>query len=153
MKVELDSKDEIGELARSFRKMIENIRNQAYAAQKVAAGDLTIDVPVNSAEDLLGNNLADMVRKNNEVLSGINAASEQVAIGSKQLSDSSIILSEGATEQASAIEELTASIEEISSQTELNAKNANQANELAEDVRRKYFNQVLNTFKSLESIT
>ena len=136
VKVEVDSKDEIGELAKSFRKMIENIRNQAYAAQKVAAGDLTIDVPVNSTEDLLGNNLSDMVRKNNEVLYGINAASEQVAIGSKQLSDSSIILSEGATEQASAIEELTASIEEISSQTELNAKNANQANELAEDVRR-----------------
>ena len=132
VKVEVDSKDEIGELSKSFKKMIENIRNQAYAAQKVAAGDLTIDVPVNSADDLLGNNLAEMVRKNNEVLSSIYTASEQVAVGSKQLTDSSIILSEGATEQASAIEELTASIEEISSQTELNAKNASQANGISD---------------------
>jgi len=41
-------------------------------------------------------------------------------------------LSQGATEQASAIEELTASLEEVSSQTKLNAKNAGEANELAE---------------------
>lgn len=56
--VDVDTKDEIGELANSFRRMIENIRNQAFATQKVAAGDLTIDVPVNSEKDLLGNNLA-----------------------------------------------------------------------------------------------
>ncbi len=129
-----DSKDEVGNLAASFKKMIENIRNQAFAAEKVAAGDLSIDVPVNSENDLLGNNLAEMVRKNNEVLSNIYAASEQVAVGSKQVSDSSMLLSEGATEQASAIEELSASIEEISSQTELNAENANRANTLAVDV-------------------
>lgn len=135
VKVEYEGKDEIGKLASSFRIMIENIRKQAYSAQKVAAGDLTIEVPISSENDLLGNNLAEMVRKNNEVLSGINATSEQVAVGAKQLSESSMLLSSGATEQASAIEELTASIEEISSQTELNANNANQANELAEDVK------------------
>jgi methyl-accepting chemotaxis protein len=132
--IDLDSKDEIGNLAASFKKMIENIRNQAFSAEAVAAGDLTVEVPVNSVNDLLGNNLSEMVRKNNEVLSNIYAASEQVATGSKQVSDSSILLSEGATEQASAIEELTASIEEISSQTELNANNANHANKLAEEV-------------------
>lgn len=133
--LDLTSKDEIGNLATSFRKMIENIRNQALAAEKIAAGDLTVEVPINSAEDLLGNKLAEMVRKNNEVLSNIYSASEQVAAGAKQISDSSILLSEGATEQASAIEELTASIEEISSQTEQNAQNANRANQLADEAK------------------
>lgn len=133
--IELDSMDEIGELAKAFRKMIENIRNQALSAEKVAAGDLTVEVPIRSENDLLGNNLSEMVRKNNEVLSNIFAASEQVASGSRQVSDSSIQLSEGATEQASAIEELTASIEEISSQTEKNADDANNANKLAEEVK------------------
>lgn len=133
--IESQGKDEIGVLAESFKKMITNIRNQALSAERIASGDLTVEVPISSANDLLGNMLSEMVKKNNEVLSNIHVASEQVAVGSKQVSDSSILLSEGTTEQASAIEELTASIEEISSQTELNAQNANQANKLAEDAK------------------
>ncbi|BCJ95604.1 methyl-accepting chemotaxis protein [Anaerocolumna cellulosilytica] len=130
--VESGTKDEIGSLADSFDRMITNIRGQAKAAESIAAGDLTIDVEVRSENDLLGRKLAEMVEKNNEILNNIAAASDQVAAGSKQVSDSSIALSQGATEQASSIEELTASLEEISSQTRLNAQNANQANELAE---------------------
>ncbi len=69
------------------------------------------------------------------MISEIANASEQVATGAKQISDSSMVLSQGATEQASSIEELTTSLEEISSQTKLNAENANKANELAENAR------------------
>lgn len=133
--VESDTRDEIGKLAESFGKMIANIRAQALAAEKIASGDLTINVDIRSKNDLLGSKLAEMVKKNNEVLTNISNASEQVASGSKQVSDSSIALSQGATEQASSIEELTASLEEISSQTKLNAQNADQANKLAETAK------------------
>lgn len=129
--VEADTRDEIGKLAESFGKMIANIRAQAMTAERMAAGDLTVNVDIRSENDLLGKKLAEMVEKNNEVLANISSASEQVAVGSKQVSDSSIALSQGATEQASSIEELTASLEEISSQTKLNAQNADQANKLA----------------------
>lgn len=130
--VKSDTKDEIGSLLESFGRMIENIRGQALAAERIAAGDMTVEIAVKSENDLLGKKLFEMVEKNNEVLTNIASASEQVATGSKQVSDSSIALSQGATEQASAIEELTASLEEISTQTKLNAQNASQANELAE---------------------
>lgn len=153
--IQSESKDEIGILATSFRKMIDNIRNQALAAEKIASGDLTVEVPINSTNDLLGNKLAEMVKKNNEVLSNIYVASEQVALGSKQVSDSSILLSEGATEQASAIEELTASIEEISSQTELNAQNANKANKLAEEAKshaKVGYSQMQEMLKAMDEI-
>ncbi|KJS20562.1 MAG: chemotaxis protein [Clostridiaceae bacterium BRH_c20a] len=133
--VKADTKDEIGSLAQSFGRMIENIRGQAMATERIAAGDLTVEVAVKSKNDLLGKKLSEMVEKNNEVLTNIASASEQVAAGSKQVSDSSIALSQGATEQASSIEQLTASLEEISSQTKLNAENANQANELAENAK------------------
>ncbi|MDF2595570.1 MAG: putative sensory transducer protein [Clostridia bacterium] len=133
--VQADTKDEIGSLAESFGRMIANIRGQAMAAERIASGDLTIEVAVKSENDLLGKKLAEMVKRNNEVLTNIASASEQVAAGSKQVSDSSIALSQGATEQATSVEELTASLEEISSQTDLNAKNANQANELAETAK------------------
>ncbi len=130
--VEATTRDEIGNLMESFSHMIENIRGQAIVAEKIAAGDMTVDVTIKSDNDLLGKKLYEMVENNNEVLSSITAASEQVASGAKQISDSSIALSQGATEQASSIEQLTASIEEISSQTKHNAENANEANGLAE---------------------
>jgi methyl-accepting chemotaxis protein len=130
--VEVYSKDETGSLADSFRRMINNIRNQAITTEKIAGGDLTVDVSINSENDLLGKKLYEMVEKNNEVLSSISVASDLVAAGAKQMSDASIALSQGATEQASSVEELTSSLEEISVQTKINAENANKANELAE---------------------
>lgn len=130
--VEVYSKDETGSLADSFRRMITNIRSQAITAEKIAGGDLTVDVSINSDNDLLGKKLHEMVEKNNEVLSSIAVASDLVAAGAKQMSDASIALSQGATEQASSVEELTSSLEEISVQTKINAENANKANELAE---------------------
>ncbi|MGI6402679.1 MAG: methyl-accepting chemotaxis protein [Oscillospiraceae bacterium] len=133
--IAIDTNDEVGSLAASFAKMVENIRNQALSAEQVAAGDLTIEVPIRSANDLLGHNLAEMVQKNHMALSKVHLASEQVAVGSKQVSDSSILLSQGAAEQSSTIEELAASIQQLSAQTEWNAKNADQANELTEDAK------------------
>lgn len=133
--VKVESKDEIGDLALAFNKMIENIRQQALAAEKIAGGDLTVEVPIRAENDLLGKKLSEMVYNNNEILTNIYNASQQVAIGARQVSDSSMALSHGATEQASTVEELTASLQQISSQTEVNAHNANQANELAENAK------------------
>ncbi|AKN29584.1 chemotaxis protein [Clostridium carboxidivorans P7] len=130
--IELDRKDELGSLAESFKRMIASIQGQALAVERIAAGDLTVEVSVKSENDLLGRKLSEMVENNNGVLTNISTAAEQVASGSRQVSDSSVALSQGATEQASSVEELTASLEEISSQTKVNAENANQANELAE---------------------
>lgn len=130
--VSVDSKDETGKLAEAFRKLIESTKEQALAAERIANGDLTVDVDVRSEKDLLGKKLSQLVEGLNDMLTNIASASEQVAAGSRQISDSSMALSQGATEQASSIQELTASIEEISSQTNLNAQNADKANELAE---------------------
>ncbi|RIX53685.1 methyl-accepting chemotaxis protein [Paenibacillus nanensis] len=134
--VQTTSRDEIGELMNAFGQMIESIREQSLAVEKVADGDLTVHVRVRSDRDLLGKKLQEMIERNNEILTNISHASDQVASGSKQVSDSSISLSQGATEQASAVEELTASLEEVSSQTKLNAANANEANQLAESSKQ-----------------
>ncbi|WP_040949871.1 methyl-accepting chemotaxis protein [Gorillibacterium massiliense] len=133
--VQAETKDEIGLLMESFRKMIENIHDQASAVEKIASGDLTAQVHVKSPNDVLTIKLGEMIQMNNEILHNIHSAAEQVATGSRQVSDSSIALSQGATEQASSIQQLTASIEEISVQTKLNAENANEANTLAEGAK------------------
>jgi methyl-accepting chemotaxis protein len=66
-----------------------------------------------------------------EVLLEINTVSEQVAAGADQVANSSQVLSQGASEQASTMEQISATVTEIASQTKQNASNANQANELA----------------------
>lgn len=71
-----------------------------------------------------------IVQSLNETLSGINAAADQVAAGTAQVSGGSHEISQGAAKQASLIEELTVSVTQIAQQTRLNAENANMANAL-----------------------
>lgn len=132
---DVNTKDEVGQLAKSIQDMIQNTRNQAMVADTIAQGDYTVEVEVRSDKDILGKALYHMVEQNNAGFSRIALSAEQLAVGSKQVSDSSMVLSQGATEQASSVEQLTASLEEISSQTKQNADNANKANELAETAK------------------
>jgi len=62
VRVDAGSKDEIGVLSQSFMTMIDNIRVSALAAEKVAAGNLNVEISVKSDKDLLGKNLSEMVR-------------------------------------------------------------------------------------------
>ncbi len=107
------------------------------ASERIADGDLDVTVDIDTRDEIgiLAKAFKRMTGNINDAMTNINNAAEQVAAGAKQVSDSSMELSQGATEQASSIEELTASLEEISSQTKLNAQNANQANELAETAK------------------
>ena len=69
----------------------------------------------------------------NSVMNDITTAADQVAAGTRQVSDGSQEISQGATEQASSIEELTASVTQIAEQTRQNAMSANKASELSEE--------------------
>lgn len=105
--------------------------------EKQVEGDFTSNIQTNRRDELgvLFTSLNIVNNKMNDFLLDLKRASDQVAAGAKQIADSSISLSQGATEQASSIEQLTASTEEVSSQTNLNAENANRANTLAESTK------------------
>ncbi|MDF3003015.1 MAG: methyl-accepting chemotaxis protein signaling domain protein [Bacillota bacterium] len=61
------SDDEIGRLAGSFRKMIENIREQANSAQRIAAGDLSAEVEPKSDQDILSISLNNVIHELNKL--------------------------------------------------------------------------------------
>jgi len=149
------TKDEIGNMAEAFDKVILSTKEQAETIQRIADGDLTVDVHIRSDKDLLGQKLSQMVQKLNELIQNIDTAAEQVLAGAKQISGSSMQLSQGASEQASTIEELSASIEEIATQTKTNAENANKASDTAEqvknyaDVVRKHIQEMLNAMEKI----
>ncbi|MDD4564390.1 MAG: HAMP domain-containing protein [Eubacteriales bacterium] len=47
------SRDEIGELTEAFDKMVESIRSQSQVSEKIAAGDLSVEVRPRSDKDVL----------------------------------------------------------------------------------------------------
>lgn len=137
VKIETNTKDEIGKLMLAFSEMVDNIREQVYVVEKMASGDMTVQVKIKSENDIMGKKLTEMININNEVLGSISSAANEVASGAKQVANSSQILSHGATEQASSIEEVTESMSQIAEQTRNNAQNAAQANELGLNARQR----------------
>ena len=139
------------------RKISNPVNRLVIAAEKIADGDLNVDIKENSKDEigLLAEAFKKMSDNLNSVISNISSAAEQVSSGSRQVSDSSVALSQGATEQASSIEELTASLEEISAQTRLNAENATQASSLAGNVKtialkgNKHMKEMLNAMDEI----
>ncbi|MCS6808010.1 MAG: methyl-accepting chemotaxis protein [Bacteroidota bacterium] len=72
----------------------------------------------------------------NQLLENVVEIVQQVANGAEQVSSASYSLSQGATEQAAALEQISSSMQEISSQTRINAENARQANALATESQK-----------------
>lgn len=134
--INVTSKDEIGELADAFRLLVDSTKEQVSVTRKIAEGDLTTEITVRSEEDVLGKALIDVTKNLNELVVSIVSSADQVASSSSLVSESSIALSQGATEQASSVQELTASLDMISEQTSLNAQNAHKANELAVNAKQ-----------------
>ncbi|MEP6763610.1 MAG: methyl-accepting chemotaxis protein [Gemmatimonadaceae bacterium] len=65
--IEVETKDEIGEVANAFRDMVQYIRSIAHAADRLAAGDLSAKVEPRSEHDVLSRNM----NRASETLQGI----------------------------------------------------------------------------------
>jgi len=134
--IKYTSKDELGQLADSMRKLCGStkvvISDLDYVLKEVANGNLTVDSQaeanyVGAYADLL-NSTRTFVSTLNETLTKINVAAEQVSSGSDQVSAGAQALAQGATEQASSVEELAATIQVVHGQINTNAEHAKEAN-------------------------
>jgi hemerythrin-like metal-binding protein len=136
-RLNLGRSDEIGQMASAMDGFADNLQYDVVTAlQLLSEGDLTLEATPRDDRDAIMGALKKTVDDLNSLIAGISEAGEQIAGGSKQLSDSSHALSEGSTQQASALEQITASMTGIASQTRQNADNAGEANRLAEHSRR-----------------
>ena len=132
MRLKMDSKDEIGEMARTMDRFADDLQSVVVAAlEQLAVGDLTFDASPKDNRDVIGTALKKTGDDLNRIVGEILAATEQIAAGSGQVSDSSQSLSQGATESAASLEQITSSMTEMASQTSTNAENSSQANQLA----------------------
>ncbi|MCE5244707.1 MAG: methyl-accepting chemotaxis protein [Syntrophobacteraceae bacterium] len=131
VKIQVESRDEVGKLSESFQNMIVNIQDASTVLGKVADGDLTVQVNVRSDKDQLMKSLAAMVSRLTEIVCDIQGAAAQVATGSQEMSASSEMLSHGATEQSSSVEEVSSSMEQMAANIKQNADNAQQTEKIA----------------------
>ncbi len=127
-------KDNMNQTVSFLKRYVDEI---AHTLEEIGRGNLDQQITTDYLGDFqaIKTALNDITSTLSETMTEINVAAGQVDMGAKQISDGGQALSQGTTEQASAIQELTASIEEVAAETKRNAMNANQANELAVNVR------------------
>lgn len=82
--IQIDQRDEVGQLAASFKTMAENIKGHSLAAQQVARGDLGVQVRISSDKDILGQNLSAMVQNIKDLVEETNAMSQAAVAGNLQ---------------------------------------------------------------------
>jgi len=79
--VPVTSNDEIGMLAQSFGIMVANMHESALTMEKVAGGDLNVDIKARSENDLLGKNLYALVNTLKNIITEMNKFAKEQSIG------------------------------------------------------------------------
>jgi methyl-accepting chemotaxis protein len=126
-RLNLQRKDEIGQIATTMDAFAENLQSEVLAAfEKLAEGDFTFE-----AKGLISAPLARANSSLCEIITRVQSAAQEIAGAASQVSDSSQDLSQGATESAASLEQISASMTELAAQTRGNAENAKQANQLS----------------------
>lgn len=111
--IEIGRKDEIGSLAGSFNAMNESLKSMVAVAEKIASGDLTVDVKRRSENDLFGISLENMLSTLKRQVGEILEAANRLAASTSQIFAATTQLASAAAEAASAVEETTATVEEV----------------------------------------
>ena len=141
--MEYESNDELGQLANSMRKCqsttkmiledigtgLNHIAEGNFIHNSECGNDKYIGIysPIKDA-------IYNILKTLSSTMYEIKEVTNQVNIGGEHVASSSQMLSEGATEQAAAVEELSATFTEFSTQISATANNANNAKNSVEQV-------------------
>jgi methyl-accepting chemotaxis protein len=112
--IDLGRDDEIGELARTFHKMVTYLKEMAGVSEAIAGGDLTLEVKPRSSHDTLGNAFSRMVEGLAGLVRSVRDASSQVASASNQVAGASDDAAKIGLQASSAIDEVTSTMHEMS---------------------------------------
>ncbi len=104
--VHVRSGDELGETASAFRRMIAYLREMAAAAERIAAGDLTVAVTPASERDALGKAFEAMTINLREIVGQVAEAATDLSGSSQQVATASEEAGRAVSEVASAINEI-----------------------------------------------
>jgi methyl-accepting chemotaxis protein len=130
-KITEDYKGDFNLIKNNLNALIDAMNEITSVAERMAGGDLNIEIRERSSKDLLMMALGKMVTKLKEIVMEVMHSSDSVASGSIQMSSTTEQMSQGATEQAAAAEEASASMEQMTANIKQNAENAQQTEKIA----------------------
>jgi methyl-accepting chemotaxis protein len=115
------------------RSIVVPVRRAQTAAEAIANGDLSIDIQVDSNDEIgqLMQSMLKMVASLREIVQAVRASSDSIATGSAQIAMGNADLSQRTEQQASNLQETAASMEELTATIKQNADTARQASQLA----------------------
>ncbi|MEQ3338223.1 methyl-accepting chemotaxis protein [Clostridium butyricum] len=135
--INVDSQDEIGELASTFEYMSKNLQNYIADLRRVLSsidnGELNIETGYLYKGDFIEmkKSLDNILQALNGTFIDILEASNTVNTGAGQVSQTAQLLSSASMHQSDSIEEILKSIHEINDQVTKNSDNTNTADKLA----------------------
>lgn len=138
VEINVNSRNEIGDLARSFGATIAFLKNiisdVSAVLNQIADNNLNTETNVEYVGDFqpLKSSIDQILKNLNQVMAEVAGGANRISTGSKHLADASQSLAEGAIEQVSAIEQLRALTNEVNDQAERSAKTAGELSKKVE---------------------
>jgi len=121
--IDIQRKDEVGELSKSFSKMIGYLKEMAAVSEAIAGGDLTVQVQPRSKRDTLGKAFSEMTVGLRALVKSVRDSASQVSGGSNEVASASDESAKINIQAASAIDEVTSTMHEMSINVQNMVKN------------------------------
>ena len=128
-RADINSGDEIGQLAGAFDSMMEYLRNAASAAEKIAQNDLTVRVEPRSNKDALGNAFKTMIGGLTGMIRQLRDNARELVSAATEIASSSEQMSRGANDQSEQIAQISTAIEEMTATIVESSRNAGDASD------------------------
>lgn len=131
--INVHSKDEIGVLLLAIRKLITYIKSLAEASEKIANGNLLIEIEPLSEKDMLGKSFKTMVTNLQTIIQSLSQNTFELTSASSQIASSSEEASRGAREQTNQVNQIATAIEQMSATIVQTTRNTGEATTMAQE--------------------
>ena len=112
--IDIRRNDEIGQLGRTFGRMVTYLKEMAGVSEAIAGGKLDVEVQARSKNDTLGNAFTKMTDGLRGLVRNVRDAASQVASASSQVAGASDESAKISLQTSSAIDEVTSTMHEMS---------------------------------------
>jgi methyl-accepting chemotaxis protein len=123
----VEGRDEVGRTAAALASMVDHLRDLARAADRVAAGDLSVDVSPRSERDRLGAAFAGLVAE-------LRAAVTQMSRSATSVAGASQLVASSSADAGRAVEEIARALGDVAAGTERQVRSVTSARARTEQV-------------------
>lgn len=121
---------EVKRLAAAFDKMALSIDEQVGATEKLAEGDLSVELPMRSENDVLGHSLRRLQRSFGEILGGVSQTAALVNTGTFRIAENLNSVKYDSGRQNESMQIVIHTVEGVKARMQENADSSKRTNEL-----------------------